>query len=173
MNLALASDLQCLKVMRTDIPSSSVNDPALYEMRRIHNDRTAGSVPVYKDGVFKFSDFIDMVNPLQHLPFVSSIYRKATGDEISSASEVMGGALYGGPVGAAASAMSRTISDDMEVKDNQALAMAQKQKNSASDNIALVIDDELKTLEGTTLAHADLSGKHTPSYAHYFRRYNE
>ncbi len=52
-----------------------------------------------------FMDFLgnllDVVNPLQHIPVVSSIYRRVTGDQISGAAMIAGGALYGGPLGGA------------------------------------------------------------------------
>lgn len=55
---------------------------------------------------FSFKAFIlgllDIINPLQHIPVVSTIYRKITGDEISPLAKVAGDALYGGPIGAAA-----------------------------------------------------------------------
>lgn len=50
---------------------------------------------------FGFYDLLDMVNPLQHIPLVSHLYRKLTGDEIKSAPMVIGGAIFGGPVGVA------------------------------------------------------------------------
>lgn len=56
-----------------------------------------------KDGI-SGSDFVDMINPLQHIPIVSNIYRSATGDEISAAPRLIGGALLGGVVGLMASA---------------------------------------------------------------------
>jgi hypothetical protein len=46
-----------------------------------------------------FGDFIDVVNPLQHIPIISSIYRKVSGDEIADAPKFVGAALYSGPVG--------------------------------------------------------------------------
>ncbi len=52
---------------------------------------------------FGFADFLDVVNPLQHIPIVSTIYRRLTGDTMSGAAEVAGGALFGGLVGALAS----------------------------------------------------------------------
>ncbi len=48
---------------------------------------------------FGFKDFLDVINPLQHIPIVSTIYRAITGDEIGPAPRAIGGALYGGPVG--------------------------------------------------------------------------
>ena len=51
---------------------------------------------------FGFWDFVDLINPLQHIPVVSTIYREMTGDEIKQGSRVFGGALFGGPIGAGA-----------------------------------------------------------------------
>jgi hypothetical protein len=48
---------------------------------------------------FSFWDLLDVINPLQHIPVVSSIYRKVTGDEITVHARIMGATLYGGPVG--------------------------------------------------------------------------
>jgi hypothetical protein len=44
---------------------------------------------------FGFGDFIDIVNPLQHIPIVATIYRKFSGDQIGAASRIIGGALWG------------------------------------------------------------------------------
>ena len=51
-----------------------------------------------KEGL-TFGDVLDIINPLQHIPIVSSIYRMATGDEIGVGSRILGGALFGGPLG--------------------------------------------------------------------------
>ncbi len=51
-----------------------------------------------KDG-FSFKDLVDIVNPLQQLPIVGDIYRSQSGDTISPASRIAGGALLGGPIG--------------------------------------------------------------------------
>lgn len=51
------------------------------------------------DGL-SFSDLIDLVNPLQHIPVVGNLYRKLTQDTIDPAVRVAGGALFGGPLGA-------------------------------------------------------------------------
>lgn len=53
------------------------------------------------DDSFGFLDLIDVVNPLQHIPLVGSLYRKLTGDEIKPVSRIVGGAAFGGPLGAA------------------------------------------------------------------------
>jgi hypothetical protein len=46
-----------------------------------------------------FGDVLDIINPLQHIPVVSTLYRMATEDEIGIGSRLIGGALFGGPLG--------------------------------------------------------------------------
>jgi hypothetical protein len=50
-----------------------------------------------------FGDLLDVINPLQHIPVISTIYRRITGDTMSPAAEIAGGALYGGIIGTVAS----------------------------------------------------------------------
>jgi hypothetical protein len=50
-------------------------------------------------GGMTFADFLDIINPLQHLPIISTIYRAITGDKIGLAAKLVGGTLYGGPIG--------------------------------------------------------------------------
>lgn len=62
-----------------------------------------------------FDDIVDALNPLQHLPGVSAVYRQATGDDIGLAARLAGGFLYGGPIGlagGAAMAMFEAITGD-------------------------------------------------------------
>ena len=53
-----------------------------------------------EDG-FDVYDVLDMINPLQHIPVVSTIYRRMTGDELSPGARIVGATLLGGPIGAA------------------------------------------------------------------------
>lgn len=53
-----------------------------------------------------FGDILDTLNPLHHLPGVGLVYRKLSGDIIAPAARVIGGALFGGPIGAAIGALS-------------------------------------------------------------------
>lgn len=75
-----------------------------------------------EDG-FGFDDFIDMINPLQHLPVISTIYREATGDEIAPGARIVGGALFGGPVGLAV-AIANTAVEEASGKDIGEIALA-------------------------------------------------
>ena len=89
-----------------------------------------------------FLDIVDAVNPLQHIPLISSIYRNISGDSISDVPKFVGGALYGGPLGLVA-ALGRYIieaekSTTREPKKAHALAandeqIKQPQINTAKD----------------------------------------
>ncbi|MGF7176033.1 hypothetical protein [Azospirillum doebereinerae] len=62
-----------------------------------------------------FEDLLDVVNPLQQLPVVSSVYREATGDSISIPARLAGGFLFGGPaglIGSAAMALFEEVTGD-------------------------------------------------------------
>jgi hypothetical protein len=50
-----------------------------------------------------FHHLLDVINPLQHLPIVGTLYRAITGEHIGPVEKVMGDALYGGLWGAASS----------------------------------------------------------------------
>ena len=56
------------------------------------------------EGEVSFDDLLDLVNPLHHLPVIGTLYRKLTGDTIDGPARILGGLLYGGPVGFAAAA---------------------------------------------------------------------
>lgn len=62
-----------------------------------------------------FEDLLDVVNPLQQLPVVSSVYREATGETISIPARLAGGFLFGGPaglIGSAAMALFEEVTGD-------------------------------------------------------------
>lgn len=56
-----------------------------------------------------FGDVVDIVNPLQHLPVVSTLYRAITGDEIDPGARMIGGALFGGPAGFAGAVVNNAM----------------------------------------------------------------
>ncbi len=69
------------------------------------DDRGATLRPFGDDGM-AFGDIIDVINPLHHIPVLGSFYRRLTGDTIDPAMRIAGGALFGGPIGAAVSALA-------------------------------------------------------------------
>ncbi|QCO02676.1 hypothetical protein [Azospirillum argentinense] len=63
-----------------------------------------------------FGDFLDIINPLQHIPLVNTIYREITGDTIKPSSKVIGGILFGGPLGGMAS-IANAVVEQAQGKD--------------------------------------------------------
>jgi len=77
-----------------------------------------------------FGDFVDMINPLEHIPVISSIYRAVTGEKINPVSRVAGDILYGGALGAASavfggvSAIADASLEEKTGKDSGGIAIA-------------------------------------------------
>ncbi|SLN20219.1 hypothetical protein [Oceanibacterium hippocampi] len=86
---------------------------------------------------FTFGDLIDIINPLQHIPVISSIYRELTGDEIRPVARIIGDGIYGGPIGLAGS-VANAMLEEHSGRDVMGHAMA------------LVFDDG--ALSGTVVA---------------------
>ena len=103
--------------------------------RRVAGGALAGDSPALQgDDEFTFGDFLSILNPLQHIPVVSNIYRWVTGDTIKPAARVAGGALYGGPIGLVTSALNAMVE---EVKGGdigaQVLALFKPDPKTPSD----------------------------------------
>ena len=103
------------------------NDPQLTQEVSANNSRSEAFKPFGDDGLT--SD--DMINPLQLIPILGSLYRKFTGDMIDPAMKIAGGALFGDPIGAAVSLAAVFVSEarkdvaidatpDTELADNTA-----------------------------------------------------
>jgi hypothetical protein len=61
---------------------------------------------------FSFHDVLDTINPLQHLPIVSTIYRYLTGDTIGNLPRIAGDTLYGGPLGFVTGLLGATVKQE-------------------------------------------------------------
>ena len=68
------------------------------------------------DDDFTFDDLISIVNPLQHIPIVSTLYRSLTGDTIKPFERIVGDTLYGGMPGFV-SAVANVVYQDVTGKD--------------------------------------------------------
>ena len=64
-----------------------------------------------EDGL-TFSDLLDIINPLQHIPVISTIYRALTDDQIEPGSRLAGGALFGGGIGFASALFNAVLESD-------------------------------------------------------------
>ena len=72
-------------------------------------DTSGSKLNMWAGESFEFADLLDFVNPLQHLPGISYLYRELTGDKIGALARVVGGGILGGPVGAATSLANAII----------------------------------------------------------------
>lgn len=70
----------------------------------------AGAHP-WGAGAFSFWDLLDIVNPLQHIPVVSTLYREFTGDGIGAVARLAGGGLLGGIPGLVSAVIDVALED--------------------------------------------------------------
>lgn len=60
---------------------------------------------------FSFDDVIDVINPLHHLPVIGMIYRELTGDKIGPVAQIVGGGIFGGPIGAVSGTVNAVVQE--------------------------------------------------------------
>ncbi len=105
------------------------------------------------DDGYSFGDIIDIINPLQHLPVIGTLYRQFTGDTIKPFSNIIGGAIFGGPVGAVSSTVN-VIVKDRTGKDlgETAMALAGFSSDKESTSKAEIVYDKTATVANTSSA---------------------
>ncbi|MBK1671682.1 hypothetical protein CKO28_27220, partial [Rhodovibrio sodomensis] len=81
------------------------------ELRRYEQAKADGTAPEAS-----FDDLLDVINPLQHIPVVSTIYREITGDTMQGAARIVGGGLYGG-VGGLVGGLVNAIAEEATGRD--------------------------------------------------------
>lgn len=81
-----------------------------------HENEWNREAPAVAEADMSFWDFLDIINPLHHIPLVGTAYRAVTGDEISSPARVMGGILFGGAIGGL-TAVANAVVDESTGKD--------------------------------------------------------
>lgn len=75
------------------------------------------------DAKVSFWDLLDLVNPLQHIPGINTLYRELTGDTIKAPAKIIGATVLGGPIGFAA-AMVDSVVEETTGRDIGGHAMA-------------------------------------------------
>jgi hypothetical protein len=75
-----------------------------------HMKETPGARELFlgPDGKFGWDDFVDIINPLQHIPVVAQIYRAVTGDQAYGLSAFVG-ALPFGPISVASAVVDTMV----------------------------------------------------------------
>ena len=63
-----------------------------------------------KEGI-ALGDVLDIINPPQHIPIVSTIYRMTTEDNIGVGPRLLGGALYDGPLSVLVTSLTAIFED--------------------------------------------------------------
>lgn len=108
----------------------STATPAFAAKSATHADASsakAASNEAGDDDGISFTDVLSMLNPLQYLPVLGSIYRAATGDTIPEAVRDIGSlavsAVTGGPIGVAISAAALALEKIVGIEPDQ---LAQK-----------------------------------------------
>ena len=102
------------------------------------------------------SDLFDIVNPLEHLPVISTLYQHLTGHEIDTPEKIMGDTLYGGPLGFVCS-LGDTIFKAVTGKDVgntvYAFLTGQDSSTAVASNAASVVP-----AESISISPPDFSG---------------
>lgn len=146
------------------------NDGTLYKRSAPQGDEKSNAFKAFGDDGLTFSDVLDVVNPLQHIPVLGHIYRKLTGDEIDPASKLAGATLYGGPIGAAFSVASSLVTNMFQDKPsaveqpdnliNPGDYLVKQPKGTNPYNNPEKIEQELRT---TYLETRDNTASHFPN----------
>ena len=114
---------------------------------------------------FTFLDFLDVINPLQHIPLVGTMYRTITGDEIDPGSRIAGSTLFGGPIGTVVALANVTVEqktgrdmgdhmmalltgeDDNSPANEKGVALANSSQSSSLVNASSPISTNAEVLE--------------------------
>jgi len=98
----------------------------------------ANQTDLFGEDGLTFGDFLDVINPLQHIPIVSTIYRALTGDEISTGARLAGGTIYGGPLGLIGAVVNEAVQDatGRDVGETALATMGFGGDGSAGDGVA-------------------------------------
>ena len=100
------------------VASRPALQPSPIRAQHPETDKPSG---IWETGSFSFRDILDAINPLQHIPIISTIYRKLTGDQMGYASRIAGDTLFGGVFGSfisgAISAIANVFVDALTGKD--------------------------------------------------------
>ena len=90
-----------------------------------------------------FSDLLDILNPLQHLPIVSTLYRQWTGDSEGAMDDIIGGTLYGGPIGLGVAIANLMVEDTTgkNIGDNIYTALFGESEDDSDSSVAKAEDN--------------------------------
>lgn len=151
-----------------DTPQESFENAMAYAANQ-------GPYPTTTHDTLDFGDVIDVVNPLQHIPVVNMLYRGITGDEIGGVAQIIGGAIYGGPIGAVSGTINAIVKHETgkDVAGNAVSMLLGDNKQAPAEiynnpeerlNQAITITKAAPELPGTALSFADLKANNMVQY---------
>lgn len=117
---------------------------------RVAATAVSGVTALFGEDGLNFFDLLDAINPLHHIPIISTIYRRLTGDDLSIASRLAGGALFGGAIGLSAAAFNAIL----EASTGKDLG----------EQVASAIFDGAAGGTGSTVMVAELAPRDAPWY---------
>ena len=104
-----------------------------------------------------FGDILDIINPLQHIPIVSTIYRAITGDDIAAAPKIAGGALFGGVIGLVVSIIDTAI-EQITGQDTGEHLLALFEGAESSGEVLVADEDDGFASDPVEVGEAEFTG---------------
>ncbi len=117
-------------------------------------EANGGDTAFWGEGGFDFGDLLDLINPLQHLPIISTLYRAITGDTIAPGPRLLGGAAFGGPLGMA-SAMINLAIEDTTGRDIGANTLALFDRKAGPPEVVAIATARTAPLQALVLAQTE------------------
>jgi len=93
----------------TRLPDKDEREMLYGQKWRVVESEASRELFLGPDREFGWDDFLDLINPLQHIPFVNMAYRAVTGDQIYGAARLVDVAL--GPLAGASTAIDLAFRD--------------------------------------------------------------
>ncbi len=105
---------------------------------------------------FQFHDLLDAINPLQHLPIISTVYRWITGDTIGNIPRIVGDAIYGGIPGFVSGLFNVLVKEETgkDVGENVVATLFGDSKSTPTIPAQNANQAELTTEQAAALSHA-------------------
>lgn len=110
-----------------------------------------------------FQHILDVINPLQHLPIIGTIYRAATGERLDPVEKIAGDAIYGGLWGAV-TAVADVAFEAITGKSVEDTVMAWFRSDSTPRQVAKLSPSHIQVLQSLpsgelpTLPSAEIAG---------------
>jgi hypothetical protein len=113
--------------------TTSINIPYPENSLSPAQAKQARAPEITNDDFFaSFADILDVINPLQHIPGISTLYRQMTGDTLSTGARLAGGAIFGGGIGFLVSLVNSLVEQETgkDIGSNVFAAVAEKYKKA-------------------------------------------